>query len=237
MSFPANEVESALLAASTDERRMGQLLAALRAGQLWVPVTSDPADGRPVTLYTVEVEARPHTVVFTSLEQLEQWAPGAPHVVAPTPSFVQSLPPAVGLAINPGGELGLPLGPESVVDLGPAEKTIPAGTRIRIGEPAIEPVEVLKQIGYALGDVPEVQSARRAWVQVADEPPSLAIGLALTEQSATEPVLAAVRDALDDILRRNRPGFAIDLVGLDDPVDPIAAWMNAHAACFHEAPA
>lgn len=41
----------------------------------------------------------------------------------------------------------------------------------------------------------------------------------------------------DDILRRNRPGFAIDLVGLDDPVDPIAAWMNAHAACFHEAPA
>lgn len=235
MSFPANDVEQALLEASRDSRRMGQLFAALRAGQLWVPVTGDPQPGAPATLYTVEVEGRPHAVVFTSAEQLEGWRAGVPHVVAPTESFVSSLPPTVGLAVNPGGELGLPLSAEALADLGPAQRTVPAGTRVRIGEPAVEPTEVLSQIAYALGEVPAVTSARRAWVQVADEAPSLAVGLELAAGTSTESVLPSVRDAFDDILRRHRPGFAIDLVLLDDAGDPISTWMQANAEPFHRA--
>lgn len=235
MSFPANEVEQAMLEASADPSRMGRFLAALRAGELWVPVTADPEQGRSVTLYTVDVDGRPHTVVFTSHEQLSAWADGVPHVVAPTPSFVESLPPAAGLAVNPGGQLGLPLPPEAVADLGSGRQTVPAGTRLRIGEPAQEPVEVLAQVSYALGEVPHVQAARRAWVQMDDAPPSLAVGLSLRPGADEQAVLAAVRAAFDDVLRRSAPGFAIDVVALDGATDPIASWMQANADPFYAA--
>ena len=115
------------------------------------------------------------------------------------------------------------------------QRTIPAGTRLRIGEPAVEPDEVLAQVRYALGDVPAVLAARRAWVQVGDSAPSLALGLSLTADASPAQVLPAVRDALDDILRRSRPGFAVDLVVLDGSTDPIASWMDSNAAPFYTA--
>lgn len=235
MSFPANDVEQAMLEASADPVRMPGFLAALRAGHLWVPVTADPEQGQPVTLYSVDVDGRPHTVVFTSYEQLSAWAEGVPHVVAPTPSFVEGLPPAVGLALNPGGRLGLPLAPEAVADLGTGRQTVPAGTRLRIGEPAHEPREVLAQVSYALGEVPHVLAARRAWVQMDGAPPSLAVGLSLRPEADERAVLAAVRDAFDDVLRRSEPGFAIDVLALNGADDPIASWMQAHADPFYAA--
>jgi len=245
VSFPANDVEQALLQASTDPQRTGRLMAALRQGSLWVPLTDDPAPDRQATLYTLDVEGVPHTVVFTSQEQLDRWQAGAPHVVAPTESFVASLPETVGLAVNPGGELGLPLSPDQTVDLRPSRRVVPAGTRIRVGEPAQEPDEVLAQVAYALGEVPEVRAARRAWVQLGDEPPSLAVGLELApglEPSSaddgaarTESLLGTVRVAMDDVLSRSRPGFAIDLVVLADVDHPIVAWMLQHAEPFFRA--
>lgn len=242
MSFPANEVEQALLTASRSPQRTGPLLAALRQGSLWVPTTDDPTPDRQATLYSLEVEGVPHTVVFTSLEQLDRWRSGAPHLVAPTESFVASLPATVGLAVNPGGDLGLPLSPEQLDELRPARRVVPAGTRIRVGEPAQEPDEVLAQVAYALGDVPGVSAARRAWVQIADSAPSLAVGLELgaplaprADADAADVLLGTVREALDDVLARSRPGFAIDLVLLADAEDPISAWMLAHAEPFYRA--
>ena len=244
MSFPVNEVEQALLQASTDPQRTGRLMAALRAGSLWVPLTDDPAPDRQATLYSLDLDGVSHTVVFTSQEQLDKWQSGTPHVVAPTEAFVGSLPESVGLAVNPGGDLGLPLSPGQTVDLRPFRHVVPAGTRIRVGEPAQEPDEVLAQVAYALGDVPEVRAARRAWVQLGDEPPSLAVGLELAAGPApaavdvvagADALLGTVRLAMDDVLSRSRPGFAIDLVLMADVDHPIVSWMLQHAEPFYVA--
>ncbi len=111
-----------------------------------------------------------------------------------------------------------------------------AGTRLRIGDPAVEPVEVLTQVTYRSVRCLTCSLPAGPGSRPGDNLPSLAVGLTLVPGAAAEQVLPAVRDALDEVLLRSQPGFAIDLVVLDGAPDPIGSRMQQHAPPFYPAP-
>lgn len=127
--FPVNPVEEALAAAiapsapaaeqPTDEEgteSVSVFLGTLREGSLWVPLpegSGEREDGS-VTLPTLDVEGEPFVPVFTSQEQLSVRSGELPFTVVTTRDLAGALPGDVGLAVNPGNAMSVPIYPETV---------------------------------------------------------------------------------------------------------------------------
>ena len=114
----------------------------------------------------------------------------------------------------------------------PQPFTVPVGSRVYLGEPAQEPVQLLETIGAALAAVPAVREARRVWVVIDDGAPGLVIGIDV------EPDQASVRrDALSAVARAQIAAPVRFLVGAVFVQDRglLAAWMAENAIPFFRA--
>ena len=140
--------------------------------------------------------------------------PAVPHIVVPAAGLAGRIPAGIGLALNPDSVPGLPLYPECVPYL--ARLTAPApdargpgydalamehllpgtGARILIGHPPAEPTTLLAETRIALGTLPSVFEASRAWLSVPGQGAGLVIAVGLDDPVSDRGRTAAI-DAIE----------------------------------------
>jgi hypothetical protein len=258
-------VEDALAAAVKDPDRVTALLDELSRGRLWLPLPDarPVTDGSAVMLPTVTYLGAEFVPAFTSADRLASWpgrgavpagAPGEgertpagdgpfaamPHIVVPAAELARRLPAGVGIALNPGAETSVPIYPGGVGYLA-AALVITEGTQVRVGRPPADPIPLLGEVRTALGMVPAVRQASRAWLSVPDQGEGLVISVTLDDpdsEAAHLEVLSAVERAADRAFR-DGPGqeFPIDVTfpGEGEP-DQVDAWISAQAEPFYIRP-
>jgi hypothetical protein len=115
---PENALERALLAAS-EGGDAGAFLAELRNAEVLVPSDEPgdrtPAEGEEIDLPVFSHEDRRWVAAFTSDTQLRRGVPDAAGRLRLLGADLAAMwPPGVGLAVNPGGDLGVGLPEETV---------------------------------------------------------------------------------------------------------------------------
>jgi hypothetical protein len=194
-----------------------------------------------------------------------------PHVVLAAIGLARRLPSGLGLALNPDSDPGLPLHPECVPYL--ARLSAPAvveassglplrglamqlllsetGVRFLIGQPPAEPSGLLAAARAALGKVPEVGQAARAWLSVPRQGEGLVIAVILdnpADSLARAAAASAIEDAMAEIPLR--VPFPVDITFPGEPPaqvpppgrharpapaspDPIADWIARNVRPFY----
>ncbi|MYS20286.1 SseB protein N-terminal domain-containing protein [Streptomyces sp. DvalAA-14] len=228
--WPANELEEVLTASIGNPSATPRLLEVLSRSRVWVPL---PNGGHPdmpgFDLPTMELDGSPYVPVFSSEQQFRQAADGMPCTVAPVHEFARGLPPLVGIAVNPGGAVGVPLPPAAVADLCRAERggygAPQSGARVRLWEPAPdeEPVDFLAAAAAEFAVTPVVLTARRALASVEEAAAQLFVGVELDRWQ--EPDRAAAMDALGRALGAVPLPWQVQLILLDVAQDPVGDWM------------
>lgn len=226
--WPANELEEVLAASLGNPSAGPRLLEVLGRSQVWVPL---PNGGHPgafaLDLPTVELGGAPYVPVFSSEQQFRQAADGMSCTVAPVHEFARGLPPSVGIAVNPGGAVGVPLPPAAVAELCRPDRgeSGTSGGRVRLWEPdhETEPVDFLAAAAGEFAVTPVVLSARRALAAVEDEPPALFVGVELDRWQEDD--RAAAMDAIGRALGAVALAWPVHLILLDIAQDPVADWM------------
>jgi SseB protein C-terminal domain/SseB protein N-terminal domain len=237
VSFPDNHVESVLLRASRQQADGGELLVALADAELLVPVAGSPPAAQPdrVRLPAFEDQGRRYVPVFTSPAQLERYGHGGGHLRLRGRELAAMLNDATGMAVNPRGDLGLPLSPDQVRTMTgtatPASsRSLGAGQAVRLGEPAEEPTRLLEAIAAGLATSQEVRAAYRALLQAdADQAPRLVVGLELDDPAAGQRLLEVVGRAARELADRE-----LDLVAFGEDGDGgVGTWMQLHTRPFY----
>lgn len=223
--FPANPLEEALAGTRAGRVSADQLLAALAAHPLWVPLPGGAGPDGQARLPVMVLDGRPFVAAYTSGEQYARGAGDQAHMELTGRQLAALMAGELGLAVNPGAELGLPVTADGVRTIR-GDRTVPAGARLRLGQPADEPHEFLTTLREAFGGVPAVTEARRALAQVGDQPPGLLIGVLpdRTVDGWQRDSVEAVRAAA----RRAPLPYPVDTVFLDDATDPVSRWMLEH---------
>jgi hypothetical protein len=250
--------EHALAAAAKDPDGITDLLDELSRGRLWLPLPDDErpvTDGSAVLLPTVTYLGAEFVPAFTSAQQLAAWhdrgkpagqvsvpaqqlpVPGPfgalPHIVVPAAELARLLPAGLGIALNPGAEASVPIYPEGVGYLA-AAVVLADGAQVRVGRPPADPVTLLTEIRTALGGVPDVQQASRAWLSVPGQGEGLIISVTLADPgsaAAQSQVISAIEQAAGAAPEQ---GFPIDVMfpGEDDP-DQVDEWISGNAEPFY----
>jgi hypothetical protein len=237
VTFPGNHVESVLQRASRRQADGGELLAALADAELLVPVDGPPPEQPPdrMRLPAFEDQGRRYVPVFTSPAQLALYGHGGGHLRLRGRELAAMLDAATGLAVNPRGDLGLPLSPDQVRAMtgaaaSPSARPLGAGQAVRLGEPAEEPTRLLEAIAAGLATSPEVRAAYRALLQAAaDEAPRLVVGLELDDPAAGQRLLEVVGRAARELGDRE-----VDLVAFGEDGDGgVGTWMQLHTRPFY----
>ncbi|WP_439676653.1 enhanced serine sensitivity protein SseB [Embleya sp. MST-111070] len=232
MPFPANPVESALVAAMRDPSRAEALFEALAEADVWVPLPEGgSAADTELTLPTAEIDGRPYVPVFSSEEQFRRLAGPMAGTVAPMREFARGLPPHIGIVVNPGGEVGIPIPPPGVLELARLPGAGRRGARVRLYEPDQEPMDFLIAAAAEFIHVPVVLSARRGLGEVESDPPVLFVGVEL-DRWQEEDRLAAI-GALERALGRAACPWPVNVVLLDVAQDPVGDWMLERTQPFY----
>jgi len=244
-------IEHALAAAIKDPDQVTDLLDELSRGRLWVPLPDarPVTDGSAVMLPTVTYLGAEFVPAFTSAGRLAGWlaqpvppqalptgdGPFAamPHIVVPAAELAKRLPSSVGIALNPGAEASVPIYPEGVGYLS-ARRVVTDGVQIRVGRPPADPVTLLSEVSAALGSIPDVRQASRAWLSVPGQGEGLVISVTLHDpacESLHREVLSAIEQAVRAVPEQ---GFPIDVTfsGEGEP-DHIDEWISACAEPFY----
>jgi SseB protein C-terminal domain/SseB protein N-terminal domain len=225
--WPANELEEVLAASLGNPSATPRLLEVLGRSRVWVPLPNGGAPGAGgLDLPTVQLQGAPYVPVFSSEQQFRQAADGMPCTVAPVPEFARGLPPRVGIAVNPGGAVGVPLPPAAVAELcRPGRDAPPVGARVRLWEPdhATEPVDFLAAAAGEFAVTPVVLTARRALAAVEEQPTALFVGVELDRWQEQD--RSAAMDALGRALGEVPTAWPVHLILLDVAQDPVADWM------------
>lgn len=248
LGFPANVLEQALQESVGTSEATPRLVDTLAGAQVWVPLPNGGSPQHPaLDLPTIELEGASYVPVFSSEGQFRAVAGDMPHTVAPVPEFARGLPPEVGIAVNPEGEVGIPLPPSLVAELchGPqAEQAAVAdpsaaaeprmGGRVQLWEPepVTEPVDFLGAIAAEFQALPVVLSARRALASVENADPSLFIGLELDSWQPTDREEAM--NALGRALGAVPAPWPVNMVLLDVAQDPVGDWMLEQVQPFYQ---
>lgn len=239
-------VAAALEAAIGDSERIHDLLDVLSNGRLWVPL---PDDGRPVTdgssltLPTVTYLGSEFVPAFTSAAGLIAYmtdpepgvpAPVVPHVVVPAAELARSLPPDLGIALNPGAEASVPVYPAGVAYLAAVQGQA-EGVPIRVGLPPRQPTRLISEASTQLRAVPAVRAARTAWLSVSGRGEGLIFSIDLdnpADLAAQDAAAQAVERAA--ALATEDASFPIDVTfpGEAEP-NPVAESVAASAAPFY----
>ena len=202
---PENELERALVAAY-ETNQLEPLLRALAFSDVYLPAPEPGPDeerhvtaheGDEIPLPIVEADDGPFVPVFSSLTQLGRVRPeGGGYLKLQGRALAAIWPAGHRLALNPGGDLGLPLAPEDVARLRDAPP--PGDEGFLIGEPREEPVELLDAIRRFAARRPEVRAAyrglivRRPGTGAAPDP---LVGLELDPDADVEAVMEAAAEA------------------------------------------
>ncbi|MFE0690891.1 enhanced serine sensitivity protein SseB [Streptomyces xiamenensis] len=238
--WPGNELEHALAAAVGVPDAAPRLLQVLGRSPVWVPLPEGGGpDSRSLDLPTIELDGGVYVPVFSSAEQFRLVV--GTHMsftVAPVKEFARGLPPQAGLAVNPGGTVGVPVPPEGVAQLcrdTPGERVpgAPSGARMRLFEPdwQQEPVDFLAAAAGELSALPYVRTARRGLASAEGGAPALFIGLELDELA--EEYRIGSHDALGRALARGAVPWPVQLVLLDAVTDPVVDWLRHSVQPFY----
>ncbi|MGK5683099.1 enhanced serine sensitivity protein SseB [Actinoplanes sp. URMC 104] len=229
--FPANPLEQALAGARAGQVGVDELLQAVADNPLWVPLPGGASPAGQAQLPVMLLDGQPYVAAYTSAEQYARGAGDQAHMELPGRQLAGLMAAELGLAVNPGAELGLPIRADGVRTIR-GETTVRAGARLRLGRPETEPTELLAALRTEFTRVPAVVEARRALTQAGDQPPSLLIGV-LADRGVSgwqHDCVAAVRAATG---QAPLP-WSVDTVFLDDPTDPVTRWMLEHTEPFYE---
>ena len=230
MGFPENDVESVLLRASRQQADGAELLAALAAAELLVPVAG-PASAEDPTrmrLPAFEDRGRRYVPVFTSPAQLELSGHGGGYLRLRGQELATMVDQATGLAVNVGGDVGLPISPEQVRAM-TAPASLQAGQVVQLGEPAEEPTRLLEAVAAGLATSAGVRAAYRALMQAGDQPPRLVVGVEVDDPAAGQRLLEAVGRAAAELGDRE-----VDLIAFGEDGDgSVGSWMQLHTRPFY----
>ncbi|MFE6776459.1 enhanced serine sensitivity protein SseB [Streptomyces sp. NPDC057702] len=245
--FPGNELEEVLAAALAlgpdGQQRAGagaRVVEVLGRSHVWVPL---PRGGGPDSIHldlaTIELDGAAFVPVFSSEERFHALTGGRlPGTVAPAVEFARGLPPQVGIIVNPGGAVGIPLPPPAVAVLcrgghAPLDGAA-SGGRVLLYEPdwQDEPVDFLAAAGLEFTATPGVRTARRALASVEGQPPALFVGVELDRPD--DQGRAVTLDALGRALGTVPVAWPVQLVLLDIARDPVADWMLGRVRPFFD---
>lgn len=228
MTFPSNELEQVLLAASRNETGIDSFLDQLLASAVFVPSNVAPDGGRALDI--TSIDNRAYVTVFTSPDQADSASATGELAEVPASSLLEMIPEHVGFAVNPGGDLGLPVYAETLRQAAHGSTRLTAGTRIRIGHPAEEPTAFLEAVAAEFRQLGPVRSARRAWAAVDDQAPGLVIGVDVDPDSPD--TRASVVDAIGRTARSLGTPFTVDAVFTNDR-DSFTEWMQSETRPFY----
>ncbi|MEU0373026.1 enhanced serine sensitivity protein SseB [Streptomyces sp. NPDC006283] len=238
--WPGNELEEVLAASLGNPAAGGRLVEVLGRSPIWVPLPNGGTPDSPnLDLPTMDVDGAAYVPVFSSEQQFLQCV-GAhmSFTVAPAREFARGLPPQLGIAVNPGGAVGVPLPPPAVAELCRAGRTPldgPAsGGRVRLFEPdwKEEPVDFLAAAAGEFEAAGVVLTARRALASVEGDAPTLFIGVQLSSWEGAD--RNAPMDALGRALGRVGLPWPVNLVLLDVAQDPVGDWMLERVRPFYQ---
>jgi hypothetical protein len=233
MAFPANQLESVLAGARSGTVTAEQLLHALRDNDLWVPLPAGASPDGNATLPVMALPDGPYVAAYTSAEQLTRAAAGQAHMVLTGQKLAALMSPELGLAVNPGGEIGLPIRASGVDTIRGQTRRVTAGARMRLGLPVEEPHDLLTALADAFRTLPAVTEARRALAQVGEQPPALLIGVRLNTDQPTDTGAREVTAAIQATIARVTSPYPVDTVILHDTDDPITAWLLTNTEPFY----
>ncbi|MGW5663620.1 enhanced serine sensitivity protein SseB [Streptomyces sp. NPDC003758] len=238
--WPGNELEEVLSASLGIPSAGGRIVEVLGRSFLWVPLPNGggPHSG-PLDLPTLDIEGQAYVPVFSSEEQFRHAAGGhMSYTIAPAAEFARGLPPQVGIAVNPGGVVGIPLPPEAVAELCRVGRTPldgpTTGGRVRLFEPdwQDDPVDFLAAASAEFAATGVVLTARRCLAAVETADPVLFVGVELSQWEGDLRTLPM--DALGRALAKVAVEWPVNLVLLDVAQDPVADWMREKVRPFYQ---
>ncbi|ARQ68340.1 enhanced serine sensitivity protein SseB [Streptomyces marincola] len=238
--WPSNELEETLAGALGVNDAAPRLLETLARSAVWIPLPEGGGpESRTLDLPTIDLNGGVYVPVFSSAEQLHRG--GASHMafsVAPMWQFARGLPPQVGIALNPGGTVGVPVPPAAVAELcraNPGRRTpgVPSGARMRLFQPdwQDDPVDFLNAAAAELSRLPNVRTARRGLASAEGGAPSLFVGVELDLPDDEGRVAAG--DALGRALAVRPVIWPVQLVMLDAAEDPVVDWLRECVQPFY----
>ncbi|MER6502407.1 enhanced serine sensitivity protein SseB [Streptomyces sp. NPDC001455] len=238
--WPANELEEVLMASVGAAEAGGRLVEVLGRSHVWVPLPNGGGPDSPdLDLPTLEIDGAAFVPVFSSEQQfLGCVGDRMSYTVAPAVEFARGLPPQLGMAVNPGGAVGVPLPPPAVAELCRTGRTPldgPAtGGRVRLYEPdwQEEPVDFLSAAAGEFEESGVVLTARRTLASIEGDDPVLFIGVefAAWDEAARDAPMAALGRALG----RVAVPWPVNLVLLDVAQDPVGDWMRERIRPFYQ---
>ncbi|MEU9242550.1 enhanced serine sensitivity protein SseB [Streptomyces sp. NPDC048385] len=238
--WPGNELEEVLSASLGVPAAAGRLIEVLGRSFLWIPLPEGggPHSG-PLDLPTTEIAGQVYVPVFSSEEQFRLVAGShLSYTVAPAVEFARGLPPQVGIAVNPGGVVGVPLPPEGVAQLcraGLGELDGPAsGGRVRLFEPdwQDDPMDFLAAASAEFAQIGVVAAARRCLAAIETADPVMFVGVELSQWEGD--LRALPLEALGKALGRVPVKWPVNLVLLDMADDPVGHWMRENVRPFYQ---
>ncbi|MGW3268426.1 enhanced serine sensitivity protein SseB [Streptomyces sp. NPDC001056] len=237
--WPGNELEEVLSASLGIPAAGGRIIEVLGRSFVWVPLPSGGGPGGgPLDLPTLEIDGQAYVPVFSSEEQFRQ-AVGShmSYTIAPAVEFARGLPPQAGIAVNPGGTVGIPLPPDAVAELCRAGRTPldgPAsGGRVRLFEPdwQDDPVDFLSAASAEFAATGVVLTARRCLAAIETADPVMFVGVELSQWDGDFRALPL--EALGRALGRVPVRWPVNLILLDVTDDPVAEWLRTNVRPFH----
>ncbi|MEZ3180274.1 enhanced serine sensitivity protein SseB [Streptomyces pimonensis] len=238
--WPGNELEEVLSASLGVPSAGGRIVEVLGRSSVWVPLPNGGGpDSGPLDLPTLEIDGQAYVPVFSSEEQFRQVVgPHLSYTVAPAVEFARGLPPQAGIAVNPGGVVGIPLPPPAVAELCRAGRTPldgPAsGGRVRLFEPdwQDDPLDFLAAASAEFDALGVVTTARRCLAAIETADPVLFIGVELSQWEDDARTLPL--NALGRALGRAPAPWPVNLIVLDVAQDPVGDWLRTRVRPFYE---
>jgi hypothetical protein len=237
--WPGNELEEVLSVSLGMPSSGGRIVEVLGRSFVWVPLPSGggPQSG-PLDLPTLDIEGQAYVPVFSSEEQFRQVVGShLSFTIAPAVEFARGLPPQVGIAVNPGGMVGVPLPPLAVAELCRIGRTAldgpTSGGRVRLFEPdwQDDPVDFLTAASAEFAAIGVIATARRCLAAIETADPVMFVGVELTNWDGD--LRAAPMEALAKALGQVTVQWQVNLVLLDVTQDPVADWMRQTVRPFY----
>ncbi|MGV9247425.1 enhanced serine sensitivity protein SseB [Streptomyces sp. NPDC003710] len=238
--WPGNELEEVLSASLGIPSAGGRIVEVLGRSFLWVPLPNGggPHSG-PLDLPTTEIEGQAYVPVFSSEEQFRQVVGNhMSYTIAPAVEFARGLPPQVGIAVNPGGMVGVPLPPDVVAELCRVGRTPldgpVSGGRVRLFEPdwQDDPVDFLTAASAEFAATGVVLTARRCLAAIETADPVMFIGVELSSRDAD--MRALPLEALGRALGKVPVSTPVNMVFLDVAQDPVGEWLRERVRPFYQ---
>ena len=233
--IPANPLEELLVRAFREPAERPEFCRRMLESGLLVLGTADDSG---VTLRQWTVAGRKMIPIFTSAQRLEEFAPAdSQHLALEGRRLLQAIPPGVSAYLNPRSPVGREFPAEEIAALldgsffgkGPPG-TVPAGERIRLGQPAQYPERLVAALKVLFTSRPGVQAAYLALVEVpgSREGPHLTIGL---DAESFEAVAGEAAAVAGDLLG---PGQPLDLVRIG--TGTVSRYMTGATKPFYVRP-